>query len=106
MELTVTRPVSRRFFTAVLALLMLHLVLVWWVTALFLWRAETGLMVGGSWAAVARVAGPATDTWLAASSTTTDIDVARSMRRAGQKDVLVGLVRARSQLRLYSRQMT
>jgi hypothetical protein len=101
-ELVVTRPTSRRFFTAVLAMVVLHLVLVAVMTALFVRRADDGIL-GGSWAAVARVSGPATDGWLAVASTATDAEVSRGVDNAGQKHVLVGLERFGEQVRLRQR---
>ena len=101
-ELAVTRPTSRKFFAAVLTLVALHLVLVVCVTVLFLRRAKDGLL-GSSWAAVARVSGPATDQWLAVASTATDTEVSRSVDKSGLKGVSVGLVRVGDQVRLRPR---
>ncbi|KAJ4203416.1 hypothetical protein FSOLCH5_007722 [Fusarium solani] len=101
-ELAVTRPTSWRFFGAVLATVALHLVLMAFATMWFLRRVEDGLL-GGSWAAVARVSGPATDGWLAVASTATDAEISEGLEKAGQKNVLVGSVRFGDQVRLRQR---
>ncbi|KAH7210627.1 hypothetical protein BKA60DRAFT_639227 [Fusarium oxysporum] len=63
-EQVVTRPVSIKFLMVVLALLSLHLALMIFATLWFSQRAKDGL-IGGSWAAVARISGQPTDDWLA-----------------------------------------
>jgi hypothetical protein len=101
-EQVVTRPVSWRFFTAVLVTLALHLMVVAFITALFLRRVEDGLL-GGSWAAVARVSGPATEGWLAVASTATAAEIKKGVDHLGEINVLVGLERYGDQVRLRQR---
>ena len=82
-ERTVARPTGKRFIAIVLGVTALYVVLVMAVTLVFLCCAGSDVVLGASWAAVARVAGPGTDEWLAASSTARDGEIASAMRRAG-----------------------
>jgi len=97
-ERTVARPTGKRFFAIVLGVTALYVVLVMAVTLVFLCCAGSDVVLGASWASVARVAGPATDEWLAASSTARDGEIASAMRRAGLGRVLVGLERVGSRI--------
>jgi len=101
-ELAILRPTSWTFFTVVVVLVVFHLCLVCLVMTVFLRSAENAVL-GGSWAAVARVSGPETDRWLATASTATDADIGRSIKRAGQTNVYVGLERFAQQTRLRQR---
>ncbi|KAF4958661.1 hypothetical protein FGADI_2209 [Fusarium gaditjirri] len=92
-EQVVTRPVSVKFLIVVLALLSLHLALMIFATLWFSQRAKDGL-IGGSWAAVARISGQPTDDWLAKASTRTDTEISKGLKNVGQQVKLVGLVRS------------
>ncbi|KAH7216292.1 hypothetical protein DER44DRAFT_807266 [Fusarium oxysporum] len=58
-------------------------------------RAKDGL-IGGSWAAVARISGQPTDDWLAKASTMTDTEISKGLQNVGQQVKLVGLSASRN----------
>ncbi|KAH8657854.1 hypothetical protein BX600DRAFT_439037 [Xylariales sp. PMI_506] len=97
-EVVLLRPLSRRFLTIVVVIVTLHLIVVSVVAALFMWQVQDGF-VGSSWAAVSRVSGPATDSWLPATSSLIDAEVRRGLRDTVRGDVSVAVEQYGNQLR-------
>ncbi|KAK3986848.1 hypothetical protein QBC44DRAFT_401748 [Cladorrhinum sp. PSN332] len=100
--LEVDMPVSDSFAILMSTLLVVHLLLVTLVTVFFLKHADTTLL-GNAWSAVSQLVGPDTETWLAVASRKTDGEVEREMKRAGEKNILVGVGDCDGQLRVRRR---
>jgi hypothetical protein len=67
------------------------------VILVFLRGAEDSF-IGSSWAAVALVLGPVTDTWLEMANIMSDKDVSEGLLKLGEKNILVGPISLRSKV--------
>jgi hypothetical protein len=98
-NISVIKPTGWAFFSVVIAVTSLHLVLVLFVVVLFVFTGGNCLL-NNAWSTVAQLQSPETKEWLEVAIDMKDRNVKKAMVIAGEDSVLVGIGRAKGDLRV------
>jgi hypothetical protein len=89
-QVPVIKPTGRSFFYAVIGLLALHVILIVFITTLYIVVARNSL-IGNAWSASAQLRGDETREWIEKASYMTDKEVKKAIEADGKGLVTIGV---------------